>query len=73
MWLEEVNEDILALRPAPSTIRADRDVVLAAVKKYGPALEYAADHLKADKAFVLTAVRENVTAWRFADEQVMEP
>lgn len=45
------------LQYASDELKADREVVLAAVNHYGPALEYASDDLKADKEIVLEAVK----------------
>eukprot|EP00971_Amphidinium_carterae_P297897 5918943-Amphidinium_carterae.1 len=43
------------LEGVPERYRADREIVLAAVKKHGCALEYAAEECKADSAIVLAA------------------
>lgn len=45
-----------ALLYAPPSMQADRSVVLAAVRRRGWALEFAADALRADKAVVSEAV-----------------
>ena len=49
-------------------IKSDRDVVLAAVKQYGYALEYTCDALKNDKELVLFAVTQDGSAIRHASE-----
>ena len=46
-----------ALKFADKSLRADREVVLVAVKKNGYSLEHADKSLKADREFVLEAVR----------------
>lgn len=56
------------LRFASDTLRHDKDVVLAAVKKNGFALEVAAEKLQADRSVVLEAVRTHGLALQFASE-----
>ncbi|NVJ89710.1 MAG: DUF4116 domain-containing protein, partial [Flavobacteriaceae bacterium] len=41
------------------SLKKDKEVVLAAVKQDGRALEYADDSLKKDKEFILAAVKQN--------------
>lgn len=55
-----------ALQYASEALRADKEVVMAAVHTTGWALDYAAPHLKADKEVVLAAVRQNGWALRYA-------
>ncbi|MEI6269701.1 MAG: DUF4116 domain-containing protein, partial [Methylococcaceae bacterium] len=57
-----------ALRYADEILKADREIVLAAVSKYGPALEYADKILKADREIVLAAVSKDGRALEYADE-----
>ena len=72
-WLEEVRADGLSLRLAPEDLRADKEVVLAAVKEnayaldyavleavqqFGSALKFASEDLRADKEVVLAAVKQ---------------
>ena len=47
-------------------LKADREIVLAAVKQYGPALHHAAKSLKADREVVLEAVKQEGTALHHA-------
>lgn len=47
------------LESSALNVRADKDCVLAAVTKWGFALEYAADSLKTDKEIVLAAVNDS--------------
>ena len=44
---------------AAAPLKADREIVLAAVQQNGEALEYAAEPLKADREIVLVAVQQN--------------
>jgi len=56
-WLEAVGNQDLALSIAPPEIRADREVVLAALRRFGAALQFAAPEFRACRECVLTAVR----------------
>ena len=47
-----------AIEYASEELRADKEVVMAAVKNDGFALEYASDELKADKELVMLANSE---------------
>ena len=51
----------------PASARADREAVLAAVRKNGSALEYASEALD-NKAVVLAAVRQDGNALNYASE-----
>ena len=53
---------------ASDGLRADQEVVLAAVAQDGWALEYASDGLRADKEVVLAAVAQNGSALQYASE-----
>ena len=55
-----------ALKEASPSMRANRDVVLAAVVRNGWALEHADDTLKVDRGVVLAAVTQNPYALEFA-------
>ena len=54
----------------PNEFRADREIVLAAVKKDGQALRYAADELKADREIVLAAVKKYGRALNYASDEL---
>jgi hypothetical protein len=54
--LERVARDGLSIRNMPDRLKADREVVLAAVGHHGFALMYASAELKADRWVVLTAM-----------------
>jgi hypothetical protein len=53
----------LALAYASDELRADRDVVLAAVAHNGIALSYASDELRADRDMLLAAVAQSGRPW----------
>ena len=72
-----VKKDGLALEWAADSLRADREVVLAAVRKGAFALEFAANSLKRDRSFILEAVSTNGYALACApkfqgDRQIVE-
>ena len=71
LWVEKVKNSPLALEYASEDIKADPEVVLAAVGEYGPAFRYAAEHLKADPEVVLAAVKANPSALQFASERFL--
>jgi sulfur carrier protein ThiS len=51
---------------------SDKNIVLAAVKKNGRALQYASEELKEDRELVLTAVQQNGRALQFASKNLKE-
>eukprot|EP01045_Picozoa_sp_COSAG04_P026657 COSAG04_NODE_3744_length_2564_cov_1.880325_2_plen_634_part_01 len=53
---------------APGALKADKEVVLAAVAQNGSALKHASEALKADKEFVLAAVAQHRSALQHASE-----
>ena len=61
----QCDPDII-LRYASEAIRADKDVVLAAVRRNGWSLEYASEELKADKDVVLVATINNSWSLTYA-------
>ena len=65
-----MESDGLALKKESWLFQSDREVVLAAVKHSGCALEFAADHLKDDFAVVLEAVRQRGWALSFASSRM---
>ncbi|CAK9026178.1 Uncharacterized protein SCF082_LOCUS17376 [Durusdinium trenchii] len=71
-WLEAVvsDDDGSFLAEAPSYIRADREVVMAAVMQNGRALEFASEKLRADREIVLLAVDEDPNAFQFASSEL---
>jgi len=65
-WLEEARVCGMRLGGAPEAVRADGEVVLAAVQQSGWALQYASAALRADRGVVLVAVRQDGRALQFA-------
>ena len=67
-WLEAAMQDADStfLSEAPSNIRDDHEVVLAAVMQNGEALKFASDRLRSDKLIVLQAIEEDARAFRYA-------
>lgn len=65
-WLGRVAEDPDDLAGAPKEVRADRDVVLAAVREYGGALEHASINLKMDREIVMAAVSRGGDSLEYA-------
>jgi hypothetical protein len=51
-------------------LKKDKEVVLAAVKQDGYALQYASEELKKDKEVVLAAVKQNGYALKYASEEL---
>ena len=58
------------LNMPPTSLKADREVVLEAVKIWGGALKYVSDTLKADREVVLEAVKKNAWVLRCASEEL---
>jgi len=65
-----VKKDGWALTYASEELRADKDVVLAAVKKDGWALTYASEELRTDREFVLAAVKHVGSALNYASKEL---
>ncbi len=51
-------------------LKANRELVLIAVRQNGMALEYAHESLKTDREIVITAIEQNGRALKFADESL---
>ena len=62
--------NFFSLADADKKLRADKEVVLAAVKEYGSGLEYADEKLKADKEVVLEAIKNFGGALEYADDSL---
>ena len=62
--------DSWKLEHADKSLKADREIVLAAVKQDGYALEYADKSLKANREIVLAAVKQNGSTIQFADKSL---
>ena len=58
-WLDEIARDYRRLRKAPPELRADKEVLLEAMKQSAQAIKFAAESLKADRrSFELRKVLE---------------
>lgn len=71
IWLNEVRRCPVftvtgTLRSLPEEARSDRQVVLAAVRKAGLAVQHASEDLRADPELMLIAVRLNAESVQFA-------
>jgi lambda repressor-like predicted transcriptional regulator len=55
---------------ASEELKADKEIVMAAVEQNGNALEHASEELKADKEIVMAAVKENGYVLRDASEEL---
>jgi hypothetical protein len=61
----------MALEYASEELKADKEVVLAAISSSsGWALQFASEELKADKEVVLKAVSLNKQTLKFASEEI---
>ena len=58
----------LALRFASADLKADREIVLAAITRHGNHLCYASEDLKADREIVLAAVTNDGYALHYASK-----
>ena len=68
--LELVSVDGHLLRYASEDLKADKDIVLVAVKKYEHALEYASQELRDDKEFMLELVSADGHLLRYVSEDL---
>lgn len=69
-WLQKLEGQPWQLCFAPESVKADREVVFAAVQQNGAALEYAADVLRSDREIVLAAVRQNGYAFEYVGSEL---
>jgi hypothetical protein len=58
------------LRYTSTKLRADREVVMAAVRKRGAALQYASSKLRGDREVVMAAVRKRGAALQYASSKL---
>lgn len=68
--LRDLEDGWTELRKLPEAYRRDREVVLAAVRTSGTALEDACEDLRRDRGVVLAAVLSNGSALRFATDEL---
>jgi len=71
-WLEEIGNDYKRLRKAPEELKADRDVVLAAIQQSPQAFKFASDALRADKEVAMAAVSKDVSLVDFMSLDLWE-
>ena len=67
---QRIANAVQSLQEAYDELRADRAVVLQAVRQNGRALQFASEELRADRAVVLAAVRQNGSALQFASDEL---
>ena len=67
---DEEDNNYFSLAEADEKLKADKEVVLAAVKQDGYALQYADKKLRADKEVVLAALKQDAYAFRFANKKL---
>ena len=67
-----MQQDGYALRHASPEVRADREVVLAAVQQSGYALRHASLEVRADREVVLAAVQEDGYALEHASPELQQ-
>ena len=63
----KIETGYFSLQDADEKLKADKEIVLEAVKNDGTALEYADDSLKKDKEIVDAAVKQDERASQYAD------
>jgi len=74
-WIVQLNKALLSdtelvFRNLPEKARADRDVVMAAVRRDPLTLRFAADALRDDLEFMTTLVKTNATHLQYASDKV---
>lgn len=67
-----LEKDPLILRFASSNLKADKELVLRAVKSCWKALEYASEELRSDLDVVATALAQTQSALQFAAESIKD-
>lgn len=71
--LEEIARNPDAIAETSEALKADKEVVLMAVRAKGGLLEYASDALKADPEVALAAMQQNhVQAWKFVSKSLIQ-
>ena len=66
-WLQRCREYGLQLEFAPQTIKADFEVVMAAVMKNAKAIQFAAPELRSNKEIMLVAIKQDIDTADFLD------
>jgi len=68
--LRDVEDGWVELRSVAEKYRCDREIVIAAMRNSGKALEDAPEEFRSDRAVVLAAVSSNGSALRFAADEL---
>ena len=68
--LKQIKAGNFSLKDADDKLKADKEVVLAAVKQDASNLQYADKKLKADKEVVLTAIKQDASNLQYADKKL---
>lgn len=68
--LRDVDAGVLKMRDVPPIYRADREIVLAAVRRGGDALQHASIELRDDREVVLLAVQQHGLSLKHASESL---
>lgn len=71
-WLDEISNDYKRLRKAPEELKADRDVVLAAMEQNVQAFKFASDALRADRDVAMRALEKDISLVNFIDMELWE-
>ena len=71
LWFDKINKGC-ALEYAPKSVRDDKDLVLASVRKDGMNLAFASDRLRDDIEVVATAIKQNFEAIKFASLRIYD-
>lgn len=71
-WLQRCREYGLQLEFAPQTIKADYEVVMAAVMKNPKAIQFAAPELRSNKEIMLVAIKQDIDTADFLDPGVWQ-
>mmetsp|Transcript_32051 Transcript_32051/g.76482 ORF Transcript_32051/g.76482 Transcript_32051/m.76482 type:complete len:481 (-) Transcript_32051:164-1606(-) len=71
-WLDEISRDYRRLRKAPEEIRADQQVVLAAIEQDAEAIKFASESIKANRECALEALKKNWRLYSFLDLNLWE-
>ena len=71
-WLAAVSADGHCLRYCPTPWRSEKEIVLAAVRQCGFAVQYAFPSMKRDDDVRIEAIRQNNDAYKFTDVNCME-
>jgi len=65
-WLTKVKDSWTSLIEAPKEVRADREVVLAALQRNGHVLRYASEELRRDREVVAEAIKQDGCSLQWA-------